>query len=117
MEKIPVTARQRDILLMPFPYSDLSASKIRPVLVMSNDTFNAFSQDVIVCCVTSNISKNLYTVLLEKNCLEEGQLFEECCVKVENIAKIEKSKTIKRIGRINGKVFSEIRQKFYSLLT
>ncbi|MDP3698065.1 MAG: type II toxin-antitoxin system PemK/MazF family toxin [Nanoarchaeota archaeon] len=117
MEKIPVTARQRDLLLMPFPYSDLSASKIRPVLVMSNDKFNALSQDVIVCCVTSNISRELYTVFLGKSCLEEGFLLEECCVKVENIAKIEKSKVVKKIGRINEKVFSEIRQKFHSLLT
>ena len=84
---------------------------------MSNDNFNVFSQDVIVCCVTSNVSKNFYTVLLEKNCLEEGQLLDNCCVKVENIAKIEKSKSVKNIGRVNEKVFSEIRQKFYSLLT
>ena len=117
MEKIHLNWSQRDILLMPFPYSNLSGSKVRPVLVISNGQFNASSQDLIVCAVTSNISKDSYTVVLEKNHLEEGQLLEDCCVKIENIAKIEKAKVIKKIGRIGTKTFSEIIEKLYSLFS
>lgn len=117
MEKISLDIQQRDLLLMPFPYSDLSGSKVRPVLVISNNQFNNSSQDLIVCCVTSNITKEFYTVLLEKDSLEEGKLFEDCCVKVENIAKIEKSKIIKKIGKINGNNFSLIKEKLYSLIS
>ena len=109
--------RQRDLLLMPFPYSDLSASKVRPVLVISNDRFNESSKDLIVCCVTSNISKTFYTILVGKNSLEEGGLADECCIKVENVAKIDKSKAIKKIGRMNQKSFSEVREMFYSLFS
>ncbi|MBI2669398.1 type II toxin-antitoxin system PemK/MazF family toxin [Candidatus Woesearchaeota archaeon] len=105
---------QRDLLLLPFPYSDLSGSKVRPVLVVSNDLFNT-SQDLIVCCVTSNISKDFYTVLLDQHSLEQGTLHDICCVKVENIAKIEKSKVIKKIGRINKETFQKIVQKLHEL--
>ena len=40
--------RQGEIVLIPVPFSDLSASKKRPVLVISNDGHNAASQDIIV---------------------------------------------------------------------
>ena len=108
MEKIPVNAQQRDLLLMPFPYSDLSGSKVRPVLVVSNNKFNNSSGDLIVCGVTSNISKDFYTVLLEKNGLETGKLFEDCCIKVKNIAKIDKLKIIKKIGKVGEQDFSQV---------
>lgn len=114
MEKISIN--QRDLLLMPFPYSDLQGNKVRPVLVISNNKFNNSSADLIVCCVTSNISKELYTVLIHKNNLEEGKLFEDCCVKVENIAKIEKSKIIKKIGKLKQETFQEIIDKIDLLL-
>ncbi len=116
MEKIPVNAQQRDLLLMPFPYSDLSGSKVRPVLVVSNNAFNNSSADLIVCGVTSNLTRELYTVLLKKESLEEGKLFDDCCVKVENIAKIDKSRIVKRIGRIKEKEFSVVLEKINNLL-
>jgi len=54
--------------------------------------------------------------MLAKNGLEEGKLFDDCCVKVENIAKIEKSKVVKKIGKINQTIFREIVQKIQDLI-
>ncbi len=41
--------KQREIVLVPFPYSDLSAVKRRPVLVISNDDYNISYPDILVC--------------------------------------------------------------------
>ena len=65
MAKIPMKIQQRDIFLVPFPFSDLSQTKVRPVLILSKDTFNNSSQDVIVCSITSNIAKNPYKILID----------------------------------------------------
>ena len=46
--------KQREIVLVPFPYSDLSSTKRRPVLIVSNDDYNQMFQDVVVCVITSN---------------------------------------------------------------
>jgi len=46
--------RQRDIVLVPFPFSDLSAHKVRPVLILSNDMYNQRSADVVVCGLTTD---------------------------------------------------------------
>ncbi len=99
---------QRDLLLVPFPFSDQSGKKVRPVIVISNNEFNAYSDDVIVVGVTSNISKDNYTAILENKDLEEGRFFENCCAKVENILKIDKRLLIKKIGRINKEKFQQI---------
>jgi len=43
-----MTTLQRDIVLLPFPFSDLKQSKVRPVIVLSNDKHNKKSDDVVV---------------------------------------------------------------------
>ena len=100
--------KQRDILLVPFPFSDQSGKKIRPVIVISNDNFNDYSEDVVVVGVTSNITKDKYSVNLSNKDLEEGKLFNLCCIKVENILRLEKGLIIKKIGKINRDKLDEI---------
>lgn len=99
---------QRDLLLVPFPFSDQSGKKVRPVVVVSNDEFNRHSEDVIVVSVTSNVTKDKYTVALSDNDLEEGELMDVCCIKVESILRLDKQLVIKKIGKISGKKFGEI---------
>ena len=92
---------QRDLLLVPFPFSDQSGRKVRPVIVISNNYFNEYSQDLIVVGVTSNIIKDKFTVNLTNKSLEEGKLLTNCCIKIENILKIDKELVVKKIGKIN----------------
>ncbi len=92
--------RQGDFLLIPFPFSDQSGRKIRPVIVISNDEFNNYSGDVIVVGVTSNISKDRYTLQLNNTDFEEGKLLTQCCIKVENILRIDKELVLRKIGKI-----------------
>ena len=91
---------QRDLLLVPFPFSDQSGRKVRPVIVISNREFNEHSEDILVVGVTSNVSKDKYSLSLTNSDLEEGKLFTQCCIKVENILKIDKELIIKKIGGI-----------------
>lgn len=100
--------QQRDFLLVPFPFSDQSGKKVRPVVVISNNEFNDRSEDVMVIGVTSSILKDKYTVMLEDKDLEEGNLMDLCCVKVENILKLDGRLIIKKIGKINASKFKEI---------
>lgn len=100
---------QRDLLLVPFPFSDQSGKKVRPVVVISNSFFNNNSEDIIVLGITSNISKNKYAVNFSLDDLEDGHIEELCCIKVENILKIDKALIIKKIGKINKNKFKEIK--------
>ncbi|MEK6886775.1 MAG: type II toxin-antitoxin system PemK/MazF family toxin, partial [Nanoarchaeota archaeon] len=48
-----IVYKQRDIVLIPFPYSDLTGAKQRPALIISNNKIN-HTQDKICCLITSN---------------------------------------------------------------
>jgi len=107
---------QRDLLLVPFPFSDQSGKKVRPVIVISNSEFNESSEDVIIVGVTSNISKDKYTINLTNNNLEEGQLITTCCIKVENLLKLDKELIIKKIGKINKDTLKDIISKIIEII-
>ena len=106
---------QRDILLIPFPFSDQTGKKVRPVIVVSNNKFNSNSEDIIICAITTNISKEFYTIKIESNHLEENNIKEECCIKAENILKLDKKLIIKKIDRLKENIFPEVIKKINNL--
>lgn len=107
---------QRDILLIPFPFSDQSGRKVRPVIVISNNEFNEHSEDIIVVGVTSNIVKEKYTIPLTNKEIEEGGLITKCCVKAGNILKIDKELVIKKIGKIKKDILKKIVDNIIKIL-
>lgn len=42
-----------DVVLMPFPFTDLSTQRQRPAVVLSGDRFHQGGQDVIIAAITS----------------------------------------------------------------
>src|SRR5205823_12088353 len=46
-------ASRGDVVLVPFPFTDLSATQIRPAVVVCTDVYAASTRDVIVAMVTS----------------------------------------------------------------
>ncbi len=61
---------QRQIALLSFPLSNLQASKVRPVIVISNDKYNKKSHDIVVIPLTSNLRKTGYDMIITNNNLE-----------------------------------------------
>jgi mRNA interferase MazF len=43
------------VVLVPFPFTDLSAIKQRPALIVSPDAWNATQSDVVPCAITSQL--------------------------------------------------------------
>lgn len=109
--------KRGDLLLVPFPFSDQSGRKVRPVIVISNDEFNVNSEDLIVVGVTSNLSKDRYTLNLPNEELEEGNLIAKCCVKCESILKIDKEIIIKKIGKISKEKLEKIRKLIIEIIS
>ena len=50
-----VTLAFGDVVLVPFPFTDQSAAKQRPAVVISTAAYNAARPDVIVMAVTSQL--------------------------------------------------------------
>jgi mRNA interferase MazF len=95
------TFEQRDIVLIPFPYSNFSETKKRPVLIISNSTHHHQSNDIIYCAITSQEKIFEQTINIENKDLEFGNLHYDSAIKPTKIFTIQKKRIIKRLGRLN----------------
>ena len=59
--------KRGDIVLLSYPFTDLSSVKVRPAIVISTDKFNAKSQDALFMCVTSKSYNTKYDFQIETN--------------------------------------------------
>jgi len=107
---------QGDIVLIPFPFSDLSSSKIRPVLIISNNSYNKQYLDVIVCGITSNLKPIEYSVFLEQKDLDIGILKIKSKIKVDAFTALEKSIILKTIGRVKDEVVKKVKVVMIDLI-
>jgi len=76
---------QGDILLVPVPFTDLSAHKQRPVVVVSNDAYNRQTTDVVVVALTSNPALVDYSFVITSSDLQLGQLNHPGTIRVDKL--------------------------------
>ena len=81
---MPSTTRYKrgDIVLVPFPFTDLSSSKRRPALVISPDDFNTRMQDLVVAAITSQMTDEGDAVTIEASDCVDGTLPKTSVVKL-----------------------------------
>ena len=99
------------IVLLPFPFTDLTKAKLRPALV-----FLESKDDVVVCFISSKIDKTLSDtdILLSTKHKE----FELSGLKVDSVIKLDKIATILKeliIGEI-GCIGEELRKEINSII-
>ena len=66
--------RQGNIVLVSFPFTDLTSSKRRPALIISPDSFNAAGKDLVLAAITSHITDNPKAIQLSGADFAEGRL-------------------------------------------
>jgi len=108
--------KQKEIVLVPFPFSDLSSSKRRPVLIISNNSYNTKFPDILVFVITSNLFQDDYSVVLNDSDLEIGILPEKSIVKCHKLFTIEQTQVLKRFSVISEGKLQEVRNKIAELI-
>ena len=51
-----MTFRRGDVVLVPFPFSDLSTTKVRPAVVVSSTLYHTTKPDLLLAALTSKIA-------------------------------------------------------------
>lgn len=83
------------IVLVPFPFTDLSATKVRPALIVSRSDHGG--DDVIVCFITSKISKeHADQLILESN--DRTGLKTRSAIRFDKIATLDKKVILGELG-------------------
>jgi len=107
---------QRDIVLVPFPFTDLSSIKQRPVLVLSNNRYNQKTEDIVTCGITSNLKDREYSVLITKKDLEAGSLPVKSRIKIDKIFTLKQSLIRRKLGKVDEKTFIEVKKEILRLV-
>ena len=77
--------RQGDIVLVSFPFTDLTSSKRRPALIISPDAFNAAGEDLVLAAITSHITHDPSAVQLAGTDYSEGRLPKKSIIKTTKL--------------------------------
>lgn len=109
-------AKQKELVLIPYPFTDQSGTKVRPAIIVSNDEYNDCSDDCVLVPVTSVLKDDKYSLSLTQTDLNSGTLVTESRIKVDKIFCIDKKLIIKKIGNIKGNTFKKIVDKFNTIL-
>ena len=85
-----------DVVVVPFPFSDLTRAKRRPALVLA-----ALSgQDVILCQITSQSIRDSYAVPLRDGDFEKGDLKQTSNVRPNRLFTADQRIILYRIGSL-----------------
>lgn len=114
--KSGMICKQGDIVIVPFPFTDLSGLKQRPVLVLSKGEYNRKTDDVITCGITANLKDSEYSVIVDNLGLTQGSIPVKSRIKVDKLFTLEQSIIKKKLGKINPKVLDEVKNEFVKLI-
>jgi mRNA interferase MazF len=81
---------QGDIIWVVFPFTDLSSSKLRPALVLSNSEVNK-TGDIICMQVTSNLRNDKFSYPLQTENFKESPLLKSGELRLHKIFVIHRS--------------------------
>ena len=100
---------QGEIVLLPVPFTDLTSQKKRPVIVISNNSYNRTTADIVVVAMTSRPDAGAFQFSITSSDLSEGQLNRPGQVRVDKLFTLSQSIVIKKFGRVKPSVLERIR--------
>jgi mRNA-degrading endonuclease toxin of MazEF toxin-antitoxin module len=106
--KSTMSYKKWDIVLVPFPFTDLSAVKKRPGLIISPNEYNG-EQDVVIVFVTSKLTTRFRMGDYKIKEWGKSNLPKPSMIRMK-FATIDKSIIIKTLGRLQQKDSKEFGQ-------
>lgn len=110
-----INYKKWDIVLVPFPFTDLSSVKKRPSLVISPDIYNE-NDDIIIAFVTSNIPEQLKPGDYRIKHWKESGLLANSLVRIK-LATIKKSIVYKKLGSLHHQDCAEFLKVFINFFS
>lgn len=102
--------KKGDIVLITFPFSDLTGSKNRPALVLINS-----ENEVTVCFLTTRLVKqNEFDIFIHPS--KQNGLKKESLIRLDKIATLDKKLVIGRLGNLNKFYMSQLNDNLIGLL-
>lgn len=91
--------KKGDIFLAEIVFTDGTATKRRPVVIVSGKNYNEKRDEVVVSIITSNVIRRIYGDIVIKNWASAGLLFPSTVTGI--ITTVKKSLLEKKLGRLD----------------
>lgn len=101
-----------DIVVLPFPYSDMSGSKKRPALVLAD----LEGDDIILCQVTSQFVKDYYAVAINNTDFKQGSLNQPSNIRPNRLFTADKSIIVRTAGTVKSEVLERVIEKLFKII-
>lgn len=106
-----------EVVLVPFPFTDLTTTKNRPAVVVSSDRYNSEKNDVILSAITSQVVSLIPDdeYLLAPIDLQLSGLLKPSIIKTGKIVTIDKRLIRQRLGKISDESLDVVEKKLINL--
>ena len=101
-----------DVVVLPFPFTDLSSSKKRPALILADIK----GDDYIMLQITSKNVKDMYAVPLLQSDFKSGSLQQDSNIRPNKIFTLDKNLILYKVGHLTDAKLEECISKVCSII-
>ena len=100
-----------EVVVLPFPQTDLQAGKRRPALVVADLT----GDDLILCQITSQSRRDGYSVSLTSGDFESGHLNVDSFVRPNRLFTVDQSVILYSAAKVKNSKLNDVRTRIRDL--
>ncbi len=101
-----------DIVVVPFPFSDLTKAKRRPAMVIAN----LKGDDLILCQITSQNISDIYTISIDNKDFKSGSLKQKSNVRPNRIFTADNHIILYKVGHLKDNVINKVIERIIKIL-
>jgi mRNA-degrading endonuclease toxin of MazEF toxin-antitoxin module len=102
-----------DVVVAPFPFSDLTATKRRPALVVATLT----GDDVLLCQITTQTASDAYAISLSQSDFTSGKLKHNSNIRPNRLFTADSNIILYRAGALSSVKMQEVVNKIIAIVT
>jgi mRNA interferase MazF len=104
--------RKGEIVLIPFPFTDLSGQKVRPALILHA---NNRAEDCLVAFISSRPQVRMHGFDIAVTSSKRNGLKFDSVVKVNKVATLQKKTVIGKLGTLESSLLEDVNNKLRTL--
>jgi len=102
-----------DVVVLPFPQTNLQTGKRRPALVVADLS----GDDLILCQITSQVRSDGFSIPLTQADFQSGRLAQDSYIRPQRLFTVEQSVILYVAGRVSAQKQEEVKTRLRLLFT
>ena len=101
-----------DVVVVPFPFSDLTQAKRRPALVVAE----LQGDDLLLCQITSQRIRDNYAIPLEDTDFQSGSLKQSSNIRPNRLFTADRHIVLYKVGQLRAEKMTEVVRKIVEIV-